>query len=191
MKIKCGPFPYIYPVPIVLAGAVVEGKPTFTTIGDVGLMGIKPPLAYISSHANHYLNRGILENGSFSINFPTTEMLDRVDYCGQVSGRQVDKGALFEVFFGDLKEAPLIEDCPVNLECEVEKEFSIEHRQIFIGRVVQAHVDQELVVENGDQISIADVGRLDPILYALDNRYYRIGDAIGLGYQEAGDFLES
>lgn len=189
MKMKCGPTPYIYPVPIVLAGSLVEGKPTFTTIGDVGLMGIKPPLVYISSHANHYLNLGIQENSAFSINFPTTEMLALVDYCGQVSGRKVDKAALFEVFYGDLEAAPLIENCPVNLECEVEKEFSIEHRQIFVGRVVQTHIDQELAVEKEGQLRIADLGKLDPVLYALDNRYYRVGEAIGLGYQEAGDLL--
>ena len=187
MKMKCGPTPYIYPVPIVLAGSMVEGKPTFTTIGDVGLMGIKPPLVYISSHANHYLNQGILENNAFSINFPTTELLALVDYCGQVSGRDVDKGALFEGFSGDLKAAPLIVDCPVNLECELAKEFSIEHRQIFVGRVVQAHVDQELAVEEQGQTRIADLSRLDPILYALDNRYYRVGEAIGVGYQEASE----
>jgi flavin reductase (DIM6/NTAB) family NADH-FMN oxidoreductase RutF len=190
MKKKCGATPYIYPVPIVLAGSEVAGKPTFTTIGDVGLMGIKPPLVYISSHKNHYLNVGILENGCFSINFPTTGMLALVDYCGQVSGREVDKGSLFEVFSGDLKGAPLIADCPVNLECELVKEFSIEHRQIFVGQVVQAYVDQEFAVEEEGRICIADLGSLDPILYALDNKYYRVGDTIGFGYQEASAYQD-
>ena len=185
MKKKCGSLPYIYPVPIVLTGAVVDGKPTFTTIGDVGLMGIRPPLVYISSHTNHYLNQGILENECFSINFPTTKMLPLVDYCGQVSGRDVDKGALFVVFSGDLKAAPLIMDCPVNLECELVKEFSIKHRQIFVGQVVQAHLDQELAVEKEGRIQIADLGQLDPVLYALDNCYYQVGNRIGVGYQEA------
>ena len=185
MKIKCGALPYIYPVPIVLAGANVDGRPSFTTIGDVGLLGINPPLVMISSHTRHYLNEGILDTGCYSINFPTTEMLPVVDYCGQVSGREVDKGALFEVFYGDLEVAPLIKQCPVNLECELVKEFSIQHRQIFVGQVAQTHVDESLVrIDDGRQV-IADLVRLDPILYALDNCYYQVGKAIGVGYQEA------
>ena len=186
MKKKCGSLPYIYPVPIVLAGAMIDDKPSFTTIGDVGLMGINPPLVYISSHTRHHLNQGILETGCYSINFPTTGMLQLVDYCGQVSGREVDKGALFEVFYGDLEVAPLIKSCPVNLECEVVKKFSIQHRQVFVGQVAQTHVDEVLASEEDGELKIADLDKLDPILYALDNRYYQVGKSIGIGYQEAG-----
>ncbi|MEW5869830.1 MAG: flavin reductase family protein [Chloroflexota bacterium] len=190
MKIKLGAIPYIYPVPIILAGAKVNGKPNFETVGDVGLMGINPPIVFISSGATHYTNQGILEHGTFSINFPTTTMLALVDYCGQTSGRDVDKGALFEVFYGELESAPMIAECPVNLECRVLKEFSIQHRQIFVGEVVQAHVNETLVSEQDSRHSIADLTRLDPILYALDNRYYRIGSAIGIGYREAQKLKE-
>ena len=185
MKRKTGNLPYVYPIPIVLAGANVNGKPNFETVGDVGLLGIKPALVMLSSGHTHYTNRGILENGTFSLNFPNTQMLSVVDYCGQVSGDKVDKGALFEVFYGDLETAPLIAACPVGLECRVLQEFSIEHRQIFVGEVVQTHIEAELVTEVAGRKSIADLSALDPIIYALDNRYYQIGAAIGTGYQEA------
>lgn len=190
MKIKLGSLPYIYPVPIVLAGANVDGKPSFTTLGDVGLMGINPPLVFISSHQEHYLNIGILETGCYSINFPSTDMLALVDYCGQVSGREVDKGALFEVFYGDLDAAPLIRECPLNLECRVVKEFSIQHRQVFIGEVAQTHLDEDFAKEVDGRYRVAELDRLDPILYALDNRYYAVGSPIGTGYQEAAKLAD-
>jgi len=185
MKAKLGKLPYIYPIPIILAGALVEGKPNFTTIGDVGLMGINPALVCISSHKEHHLNQGILQNDCFSINIPSTNLLPQVDYCGQVSGKEVDKGALFEVFFGDLELAPLIMECPVNMECRMIKEFCIQHRQIFIGEVAQTYVDTTLVSGLEPKPVLADLVELDPIIYALDNRYYRIGQPIGTGYQEA------
>jgi flavin reductase (DIM6/NTAB) family NADH-FMN oxidoreductase RutF len=190
MKIKVGRLPYIYPVPIVLAGAMIAGKASFTTLGDVGLMGIDPPLVYISSHRKHYLNQGILETGCYSINFPTSSMLPLVDYCGQVSGRDADKGALFEVFYGILEQVPMILDCPVNLECRVVKEFSIQHRQVFVGEVAQTYVDEPLVSKDQDRFRITDLGKLDPIIYALDNVYYRVGPPIGIGYQEARKLKE-
>lgn len=188
MKVELGAVPLVYPIPIILAGANVHGKPNFATLGDCGIMGINPPLVYISSHKEHHTNQGILENETYSINFPTTRMLAVTDYCGLVSGSQVDKSVLFETFYGELGTAPMIAECPVNLECRVVKEFSIQHRQIFVGEVVQAYVDEEFVVDRGERKGVADMTRLDPIIYALDNRYYRIGETIGLGYQEGKDF---
>ncbi|MFX1251042.1 MAG: flavin reductase family protein [Promethearchaeota archaeon] len=187
-KVKFGKIPLIYPVPIILAGALVHGKPNFETLGDVGIMGINPPIVFISSGQDHYTNIGVLEHDTFSINFPPTKLLAKTDYCGTVSGHDFDKSQLFNVFFGELETAPMIRECPVNLECKVIKEFSIQHRQIFIGDVVQTYVNEEFVVEKEGRKRIADMTKLDPIIYALDNRYYKIGELIGVGYQESRKF---
>lgn len=184
-KAKFGKVPLIFPIPIILAGALVHGKPNFETLGDVGIMGIKPPIVYISSGIDHYTNIGILEHKTFSINFPSTSLLTKTDYCGVVSGHKVDKSQLFDTFFGELETAPMIEECPVNLECKVIKEFSILHRQIFIGDVVQAYVNKDLIIESNGRKQISDMTKLDPIIYALDNRYYNIGKPIGIGYKES------
>ncbi len=184
-KVKFGKVPLVFPIPIILAGSLVHGKPNFETLGDVGIMGIKPPIVYISSGVDHYTNIGILDHETFSVNFPSTSLLTKTDYCGVVTGHKTDKSQLFDVFFGELETAPMIEECPVNLECKVIKEFSILHRQIFIGDVVQVYVTKDFVIESKGRKRIADMTKLDPIIYALDNRYYSIGEPIGVGYQES------
>lgn len=183
-KVNIGSIAYVYPIPIILCGANVRGRPNYATLGDCGLMGLNPPLVYVSSHRDHYTNVGILENGAYSINIPSTRLLAVTDYCGLVSGRSVDKSVLFETFYGELGTAPMIAECPVNLECRVVHEFSIQHRQIFVGQVVQVYVDDEFVTEQDGRRTLADMTQLDPILYALDNRYYRVGNVIGTGYRE-------
>jgi len=183
-KVKFGKVPLVFPIPIILAGALVRGKPNFETLGDVGIMGIKPPIVFISSGQDHYTNIGILEHETFSINFPSTKLLSKTDYCGIVSGHDVDKSQLFNIFFGELETAPMIRECPVNLECKVIKEFSIQHRHIFIGDVTQAYVNEEFVIKKEDRPRIVDIKNLDPIIYGLDNRYYKIGERICVGYQE-------
>jgi flavin reductase (DIM6/NTAB) family NADH-FMN oxidoreductase RutF len=184
VKVKLGMVPLVYAIPIVLAGADVQGRPNYATLGDCGIMGINPPLVYVSLHQEHHTTRGIVANETFSVNIPSTKMLAVTDYCGIVSGRDVDKSALFETFYGELGNAPMIAECPVNLECRVVQSFTIEQRHIFVGQVVQAHADEAFVVEREGRRGITDLTHLDPILYALDNRYYRIGEAIGVGYQE-------
>ena len=187
-KVKMGKKSLVYPIPIALAGALVEGSPNFETLGDVGIMGLSPPLVFISSGNNHYTNKGILQNGTYSLNFPNTQLLSKTDYCGTVSGAEVDKSKIFSVFYGELETAPMIRECPVNLECKVIKEFSIQHRQIFIGEVIECYVNKELTVKNGKKQRIADMRKLDPIIYALDNCYYKIGEIIGVGYEESKNF---
>jgi flavin reductase (DIM6/NTAB) family NADH-FMN oxidoreductase RutF len=190
-KIAFGKVPLIYPIPIILAGAKVGSIANFATLGDCGIMGLNPPLVTISSHRDHHTNKGILENGTFSINIPSTDLLAVTDYCGQVSGRETDKSELFEIFYGELSTAPMIHNCPVNLECKVVKEFSIQHRQIFVGEVIQTYVDEQFVLEQDGRHRIAEMTRLDPIIYALDNRYYKIGETIGVGYQEGTEFKQA
>jgi flavin reductase (DIM6/NTAB) family NADH-FMN oxidoreductase RutF len=192
MKTKLGPVQLLYPIPIVLVGAMVNGRPNFETIGQVAIMGVRPAFVCISSSRDHHTNAGIIEHAAFSINMPTTEMLSQVDYCGMVSGRDVDKSALFDVFPSDSLGVPMIRECPLNLECQVIHEFSVEHRQMFIARVVETYVNSGLVQlkapgnpgEAGGRAVLAPLTDFDPIIYALDNKYYRIGDVIGQGYHE-------
>jgi flavin reductase (DIM6/NTAB) family NADH-FMN oxidoreductase RutF len=183
-RIKLGPIPYVYPVPIVLVGATVDGRPNYATVGDCAIMGIDPALVAVSLGEGHYTTRGILVNRTFSVNVPSTERLPLVDYFGTVSGRDVDKATRVQSFYGDLETAPMIEGCPVNLECRVAREITIRHRHVFIADVVQAYIDERYVSDHDGTRRIADLTRLDPILYALDNRYYRVGNSIGTGYQE-------
>jgi len=179
-KHTIGAVPYIYPVPIVLVGALVDGKPNYATVGDVAIMGIKPATVVISLGEGAHTTKGIEQHGTFSISIPRTSQMALVDHLGQISGRDVDKSALVESFFGGLDTAPMMVSAPVCLECRVLQEVSVEHRRIFVASVVQTHVD-ESCIEDGRIVSMPD---LDPILYALDNRYYRVGEPIGVGYEE-------
>ena len=195
MKTSLGPVPLLYPVPIVLVGADVGGRPDFATVGDVAIMGIRPPLVCISLSAGHHTTAGIAGSSVFSINVPTQQMLAEVDCCGSVSGRDVDKAALFTVLRGEATGVPMIAECPVNLECEVLHQFDVEHRRMFIAKVIETHVDYVLLRFRDEQgVAVGQrypsMSDIDPIIYALDNRYYRVGEPVGLGYQVGRQLVE-
>jgi len=97
----------LYPMPTVLVGTVVDGTPNFLAIAHVGIMNFATPhYISISSAKFHYSNRGIVENGTFSVNIPSEDMVAATDYCGIKSGKKVDKSKIFELFYGELKTAP-------------------------------------------------------------------------------------
>ncbi len=186
-KQKLGEISLVYPIPIALVGTVVDGRPNFTEVGDVGIMSIKPPYVFTSLGEKSYSVRGIIETSQFSLNFPNTAMMAEADYCGVASGKTVNKAGLFTVFYDEegLSDLPMIEECPVNLACQVLKHITLQHRNIFIGEVVQTYVREDCLVQEGEHRELADLTILDPLIYALDNNYYTIGQPIGTGYQES------
>ncbi|MFC2079053.1 flavin reductase family protein [Candidatus Bipolaricaulota bacterium] len=183
-KVKLGSVPLVYPIPIVLVGAEVDGRPNFTEVGDCAIMGIKPALVTVSLSATHHTTAGIDATMAFSVNLPSSQLLSQADYCGIVSGKDEDKSQLFTIFEGEHTGVPLIEECPVGLECRVVEIVQIKHRRIFIAEVLECFVSEQFVEMVDGVRRIADLSSLDPIIYALDNRYYRIGPPIGIGYQE-------
>jgi flavin reductase (DIM6/NTAB) family NADH-FMN oxidoreductase RutF len=189
-KVPIGRIPYLVPIPIVLVGADVDGRPNFATVGDCAVLGLRPALVVVSLGAAHHTTRGVLAHGAFSINVPTESMLPLVDCFGIISGRDRNKATLLPSVPGELTGVPLAVDCPINLECRVRSVTEVEHRRIFIADVVQTHVDERFVTMVDGKASVAAPTALRPILYALDNGYYGVGERIGTGY-ESGRALAS
>ncbi|MHA1241299.1 MAG: flavin reductase family protein, partial [Promethearchaeota archaeon] len=159
-KNKIKPGAYLIPMPVVLIGANVNGKPNFEPLAYVGIVEYKPPLISVASYETHYTNIGIKENGVFSVNTPSENIIKGTDYCGIVSGKNTDKSKVFDVFYGDLKNAPMISQSPLNLECKVIKTIKISEfvdieksHELFIGEVVNAYADDEYLTEGAPDIS--------------------------------------
>jgi len=171
MKQKMGKYCYIYPVPTVLAGTVIDGKATFNTLGNCGVISMHPATLYISSDKNHYTNKGIIQNGVFSVNIPSHNSVIKTDYCGLVSGKDADKSNVFDVFFGESEFAPMIAECPVNLECRTIQHLDINGMDVFIAEVVQSYIDEECIKDGKP-----DIHEIDPIIYTMKDNYHRIGE---------------
>ena len=183
MKISLGRTPFIYPIPIVLVGAYVDGTANYVEVGDVAIMGIGTPLVAISLSVTHHTTKGIDESGLFSINIPTADMMGAADLCGIRSGRDTDKAALFTNIKGE-HGTPLIDECPVNIECKVAETVNIKNRRIYIAEVLETIIDEKFATKVEGKVKVADMRELNPLIYCLDNKYYKIGDPIGEGYKE-------
>ena len=170
----------LFPVLPVLVGANVNGKPNYITIGGIGWLCYNA--MSISVGRKQYTNAGITENGTFSINQPTTSMVKKLDYCGLHSGSKVDKSALFENFYSELQTAPMIKECPINIECRVVQIMERPVHTIFIGEVVTIYLEEDYLMEG-----MPDVFKIDPVLVAPDKS--RGGKYGGWGYWKLSEYL--
>jgi|YelNatPaOPRAMG01_1025707.scaffolds.fasta_scaffold151061_2 flavin reductase (DIM6/NTAB) family NADH-FMN oxidoreductase RutF len=180
MKKTLGAKTFLYPMPTVLVGAEVDGKPNYLTVAFCGIVHYKPPLIVVALGKSHYTNQGIKANGTFSVNIPSEDMVEIVDYCGIISGREFDKSSLFETFYGTLETAPMIADCPLNLECKLFHTIDFDgSNDIFIGEIVETYVDEKCLTND-----LPDITKLKPILFSMyDNNYWKVGGYLGKAWE--------
>lgn len=177
MKTEMKPYPLIHPTTIVVVGTKFDTSINFTTIGDVAIAGLNPPLVMISLHTKHLATSHIRNTMRFSINTTIPTLLQKVDFCGIHSGRTIDKSSVFK--YSLINDVPVIDESPINLIVEVVKTVRVDTREILVCSVIKTLIDEGLVRE-----SSLDFTSLQSILYGLDNKYYSNFTMIGEGYKE-------
>ncbi|MCX5914856.1 MAG: flavin reductase family protein [Deltaproteobacteria bacterium] len=138
--------------PVVLLTCQDEGaKPNIITLAWVGVANSDPPMISVAIRPDRHSHGIVKKTGEFVANLPTTEMLKEMDFCGVASGSKVDKFS--ETHLTSLPaekvKAPLIKECPVNLECRVKQFIPLGSHDLFLGEIVAVHMDTEIQDERG------------------------------------------
>ena len=158
-----------------LVGANVIGKPNFEAIAWCNIVDYNPYLISISSEKSHYTNKGIRENQEFSVNIPSADMAAVTDYCGTHSGGAVDKSKVFDVFYGELKNAPMISDCPINVECRLVKTIELARNDLFIGEIAGVYIKDKYLTD-----AKPDMRKINPLVFEEGvGNYWKLGEHVG------------
>jgi flavin reductase (DIM6/NTAB) family NADH-FMN oxidoreductase RutF len=171
-KINIGNNAHVYPMPVSLVGSLIEGRPNFMAVAWLSRVNYMPPIIAVALNQRHHTPKGIQENQAFSVNFPGADLMEKVDYCGLVSGRETDKSGIFQTFYGDLKTAPMIQECPLCLECKLLQVVPLPTNNLFLGEIVGAYTE-EIYLTDGKP----DIQKMNPFVLTMpDNNYWRIGE---------------
>ncbi|MDD4136635.1 MAG: flavin reductase family protein [Methanoregula sp.] len=166
---------FFIPMPVVLVGTQVSGKANFMAVGWIARVNGNPPMIACGIANNHYTLKGMDAAKTFSVNIPSSDLLEKTDYCGIVSGAKTDKSKVFDVFYGSLKTAPMITECPVALECRLVQTVALPTHGLYIGEIVGAYADGK-VIHDGRP----DFPAIDPLFLTMpDNRYWTLGKHAG------------
>ena len=179
-KVAMGPKVSLYPLPAVLVGANIDGKANFMTAAWCGIVNSEPPMLSVSVRPSRFTHKGIMQNMTLSINIASADQAQAVDYLGVISGAKEDKikKCKYTVFYGKLKTAPLIEQCPVNMECTVVHMLELNSHTLFVCRIDESYISEDALTEGKP-----DAKKINPIIFASEPRqYYGIGKAVAKAY---------
>ncbi len=172
MKREIGSTLALYPTPVVVVGALVNGKVNWALAGHVGIIGHDRIL--VSLHNVHFTNQGIRETGLLSLNIVDEALLPKADYVGSVSGAKVDKSQIFACHPGRTG-TPIVEAAPLAMECQVVDNYRTETFDNFICKIAHTYAEESILTA-GDKI---DYDKLKPILFEMPTySYFRTGDFV-------------
>lgn len=172
-KQNIGSVPALYPKPMTVIGAEVDGKVNWLVVGHTGIIGHDRVL--VSMSKSHYTNQGIRKSKKLSVNLVSREMLPKADYVGSVSGASVDKSEVFEYHWGE-NGTPVIDASPLTMECDVVDVYETEGLDNFICSIANTYAAPDVLGKDGK----LDYTRLKPVLFEFPTySYLATGEIIG------------
>lgn len=169
------------PVPAVMVSVTdKEGKSNIITVAWAGTVCTNPPMVSISVRPSRYSYQILEETGEFVINLTNESLVKACDYCGVVSGRDVDKFAKTGLTPIPMEHvhAMGIDESPVNMECKITEKWELGSHTMFIAEVVGVTVDDQYMDETG-KFHINESGL---VMYS-HGEYFALGKKLGkFGY---------
>ena len=170
-----------YPMPVFIIGTYnADGSPNAMNAAWGGIS--EETEITICVDNTHKTAENLLARKAFTVSMATAGMMAACDYVGIVSGtKEPEKFAKagFHATRSEFVDAPLIDELPMALECEV---ISYDEETCrLVGRIVNVCADASVLGENGK----VDVAKLQPITYDPMNHHYLVlGEKVGQAFHD-------
>ena len=164
------------PVPPAMVTTGEGDEANIITVAWTGIVNTVPPKTYISVRPTRHSYELIKKTGEFCVNLTPARLVKAADFCGMYTGKKVDKFAKCGLTKGEASEVscPIIEECPLTLECKVTDVIELGSHHMFLADIVAVDVDETLVDEKGKL-------RLDKAGLAAyaHGEYFELGKKLG------------
>ena len=129
----------------------LDGENNVLAVGYCCNCSFDPPMVMVGIVPTRYSYKLIKESGCFVVNLVDSHYQDTFDYLGSHSKRDGDKLAEKNVRLLDGKavNAPILPDCPVNIECTIVDSNVTGSHEMFIGKIEYVHADEAITDEEG------------------------------------------
>jgi len=178
MKIERKPSTALLPTPVVLLSVAGHGKEkaNIITLAWVGTVCSEPPMLSVAIRPSRHSHGLVNAAREFVVNIPRADQVVAVDLAGTCSGAEHDKFAELGFTARPAKHvaAPLIEECPINIECVVRHQLALGAHDLYLAEIVAVHYDEELIDSRG-RLKTAE---LDAMAY-VDGEYWSLGERLG------------
>ena len=179
MRKNFGTKSWFYPLPVLIVGTYNEdGTADAMNAAWGGLYDADKVILCL--RAGHRTTKNIQARGAFTVSFADAAHVVPSDYVGMVSAnsepQKIAKSGFHTVKSGFV-DAPLIDELPVALECQLLK---VNEDGNIIGRIVNVSADESVLTDGS-----IDLAKFRPLSFEpVHNRYHVLGEAVGHAFQD-------
>ena len=139
------------PVPPVMVTCGDMECSNIITVAWTGLINTHPPRLSIAIRPTRHSYGMIKERGEFAVNLTPACLIKECDYCGIYTGAKVDKFEKTGLHKApaSVVACPIIEECPLALECRVIDILPQGTHDLFLAEVVAVDADESILDEQG------------------------------------------
>ena len=181
MRKNFGPKTWMYPLPVLIVGTYNEDGSANAMNAAWGGISEEQEIS-ICVDSGHKTAENLLARKAFTVSMATAKYLTACDYVGIVSGNKVpDKFAKagFHATRSNFVDAPLIDELPMALECEVIS-YDVDTCRL-VGRIVNVCADESILDEKGK----VDATKLQPLTFdPMSHQYRTLGEAAGQAFHD-------
>ncbi len=186
MRKNLGVKQLLYPQPVLMIATYDEHDVPDIMVAAWGSIADYDKV-FISISKDHKTTKNILANKAFTISAAIKKFVVNEDYLGIVSANEkVDKvkHSSFTVTKSTFVNAPIIDELPLTLECEL---ISYDETSEFLfGKIINVSCDESILKENGR----IDVRKFEPLIFDPSNhRYYAFGEVVGSAFSDGEKLL--
>ncbi len=168
------------PIPPALVTVGAMEHPNVLTVAWTGILNTIPPKTYISVRKERYSYPMLMDTKEFVINLPSANLVRAVDFCGVRSGKNLDKFKEMNltVVPAEKVSAPLISECPLQLECKITDCVDLGTHTMFVADIVGMDVAESCINKNGK----LEIEKCNLLAFA-HGEYFTLGKKVGsFGY---------
>ena len=141
----------LYPLPSVMVSCGRGDEANIITVAWTGIINSEPPMTYVSVRPERFSHHLLEKEMEFVINIPGEDLTFETDFCGCTTGAKINKWKETKLSKMPATQlaCPMIEECPVNIECRVTEIKRLPSHDMFIAEIVAVNADESLLNENG------------------------------------------
>ncbi len=177
MKKEMNPTTAMVPCPVVLLSVSGPDRPNIITLSWAANVCSKPPTMVIGIRPERYSYDLVKDAGEYVLNIPSVDQLDGTVFAGTKSGRDFDKFSEcgFTSELASKVKAPMIKECPINIECKTREIVPLGAHDLFIVDVLAVHIDKSVLDEKGR----LDASEANLFTYLpLNGQYWTLGEKL-------------
>lgn len=181
-KVNFKPGTMIYPLPALMVSCgETPDEYNILTVAWTGTICTDPPMCYISIRKSRHSYEIIKRTKSFVLNLTTKELAKATDWCGVKSGKDYNKFEEMKLtpIDAEFVKAPLIDESPLCIECEVVEIKELGSHDMFIAKVVNIDADEKYINQETNTFELEKAN----LLTYSHGKYYSLGEKLGFfGY---------